>query len=48
MKRRCEMLAERIAQAKALGYRAGINVLSTMGHHEENLPNSLVRRLHAA
>ena len=23
------------------GYRAGINVLSTMGHHNENLPNSL-------
>jgi hypothetical protein len=41
MKRRCEILAKRIAQAKALGYRSGINVLSTMGHHEENLPNSL-------
>jgi hypothetical protein len=41
MKRRCEILAQRIAQAKALGYRSGINVLSTMGHHEENLPNSL-------
>ena len=26
---------------RALGYRAGINVLSTIGHHEENLPNSL-------
>lgn len=41
MKRRCDLLARRIAQAKALGYRSGINVLSTMGHHEENLPNSL-------
>ena len=41
MKRRCEILAQRIVQAKALGYRSGINVLSTMGHHEENLPNSL-------
>ena len=41
MKRRCELLAQRIAQARALGYRSGINVLSTMGHHEENLPNSL-------
>ena len=41
MKRRCDILAGRIAQAKALGYRSGINVLSTMGHHEENLPNSL-------
>ena len=41
MKRRCELLARRIVQARALGYRSGINVLSTMGHHEENLPNSL-------
>lgn len=41
MERRCQLLAQRIVQAKALGYRAGINVLSTMGHHEENLPNSL-------
>jgi hypothetical protein len=41
MKRRCEILAQRIVQARALGYRSGINVLSTMGHHEENLPNSL-------
>jgi hypothetical protein len=41
LRRRCKILADRIAQARALGYRAGINVLSTMGHHEENLPNSL-------
>lgn len=41
MKRRCDILARRVEQAKALGYRAGINILSTMGHHEENLPNSL-------
>lgn len=41
MKRRCELLAQRITQAQLLGYRSGINVLSTMGHHEENLPNSL-------
>jgi len=41
MKRRCDLLARRIARAKALGYRSGINVLATMGHHEENLPNSL-------
>jgi hypothetical protein len=41
IRRRCEILARRIPQAKALGYRAGINVLSTMGHHNENLPNSL-------
>jgi hypothetical protein len=41
MKRRCEILGRRMVQARALGYRSGINVLSTMGHHEENLPNSL-------
>jgi hypothetical protein len=27
--------------ARAQGYRSGINVLATLGHHEENLPNSL-------
>lgn len=41
MQRRCTVLAGRIRAAKKLGFRAGINVLSTMGHHEENLPNSL-------
>jgi hypothetical protein len=41
IQRRCAILARRIPEAKARGYRAGINVLSTMGHHEENLPNSL-------
>lgn len=41
VKRRCELLAQRMPQARALGYRAGINILSTLGHHEENLPNSL-------
>ncbi|MBM3999684.1 MAG: hypothetical protein FJ297_09135 [Planctomycetes bacterium] len=41
MRRRCGILASRIARAKELGYRAGINVLSTMGHHEENLDHSL-------
>ncbi len=39
--RRCEVLAKRIRTAKERGYRAGINVLSTMGHHNENLPHSL-------
>ena len=38
---RCELLTKRITQAKALGYRAGINILSTIGHHGENLANSL-------
>jgi hypothetical protein len=41
MRHRAEILAQRIPRAKALGYRAGINVLSTMGHHNENLPHSL-------
>jgi hypothetical protein len=41
VRRRCEILAKRIPPAKALGCRAGINVLSTMGHHNENLPHSL-------
>jgi sialidase-1 len=41
IRRRARILAGRITEAKALGYRAGINVLSTMGHHNENLPNSL-------
>jgi hypothetical protein len=39
--RRSKVLAARMATLKAKGYRAGINVLSTLGHHEENLPNSL-------
>ncbi len=41
LKERCDILAKRMVQARARGYRAGINILSTMGHHEENLPNSL-------
>lgn len=43
-----ETLEERMRLAKArmcclrdFGYRSGINVLATIGHHEENLPNSL-------
>lgn len=41
IEQRCQILARRIPRAKSLGYRAGINVLSTMGHHNENLSNSL-------
>jgi len=40
-KRRCELAAVRMAAARKLGYRLGINVLATIGHHNENLPNSL-------
>ena len=39
--RRAEILAIRMKVARELGYSSGINILSTMGHHEENLPNSL-------
>ena len=38
---RAEILAERMDRARTRGYRAGINILATVGHHEENLPNSL-------
>lgn len=38
---RAEILKQRIPQIKERGYRAGINVLATIGHHNENLPNSL-------
>ena len=41
VQRRADVLAGRIGTAKKLGYRAGINILATIGHHEENLPNSL-------
>jgi hypothetical protein len=41
IQRRCRVLAQRMARARQLGYRAGINVLSTLGHHNENLANSL-------
>jgi hypothetical protein len=38
---RAGVLSERLREARRHGYRAGINVLATIGHHEENLPNSL-------
>ncbi|MCE7987048.1 MAG: hypothetical protein DYG89_38235 [Caldilinea sp. CFX5] len=41
MERRCMRLAELLPQVRAAGYRVGINVLASMGHHEENLPHSL-------
>jgi len=34
-------LKVRMEAARARGYRSGINPLATMGHHEENLANSL-------
>jgi hypothetical protein len=38
---RVKILAERMKTARTRGYSAGINILSTIGHHEENLENSL-------
>ncbi|MDR0600811.1 MAG: hypothetical protein LBG42_00370, partial [Treponema sp.] len=35
------ILKERMALARKYGFESGINLLSTMGHHEENLENSL-------
>jgi len=41
IEQRAARLARLMPQVRKLGLRAGINVLATMGHHEENLPNSL-------
>ena len=38
---RMPVMQDRMEAARARGYRSGINLLSTVGHHEENLPNSL-------
>ena len=38
---RADILARRMPKARELGYRAGINILATIGHHNEDLPNSL-------
>ena len=35
------ILKERMEQARKRGYRTGINILATIGHHNENLDNSL-------
>jgi hypothetical protein len=41
MERRAARLGKLLPRVREQGMRAGINVLSTMGHHEENLPFSL-------
>jgi hypothetical protein len=38
---RAGILKNRVEQARKLGYKTGINILTTIGHHEENLENSL-------
>ena len=40
-KERAALLKVRMAEARKHGYTAGINILSTIGHHNENLDNSL-------
>ncbi|WP_372936325.1 hypothetical protein, partial [Mariniphaga sediminis] len=39
--RRIGILKQRMEQARQQGYRTGINILTTIGHHNENLENSL-------
>ncbi|MBQ9875053.1 MAG: hypothetical protein IJM30_11385 [Thermoguttaceae bacterium] len=39
--RRCVVLKDRIAKTRARGFRAGINLLCTFGHHPEDLPHSI-------
>lgn len=41
LERRCVLLKQRIDEVHAHGYRAGINILCTMGHHPEDLPHSI-------
>lgn len=41
IRHRAERLAKRMPRARAQGLAAGINLLATMGHHEENLAGSL-------
>jgi len=41
IRQRAEILAGRMQAVRALGYRTGINILATIGHHNEALPQSL-------
>jgi len=41
MQNRARRLESVMLQARVRGYRAGINLLAVIGHHEENLPGSL-------
>lgn len=38
---RISVMKERIARAKAHGYKSGINILCTIGHHPEALPQAI-------
>jgi hypothetical protein len=39
--KRMELLKTRMEEARKHGYKTGINILTTIGHHNENLDNSL-------
>lgn len=39
--RRIGILGQRMEQARQRGYKTGINILTTIGHHNEDLENSL-------
>jgi len=41
MSRRVVVLTERMSSCREAGFRTGINILATIGHHEEDLPHSL-------
>jgi len=41
VRERSEVLKERMKVLRAMGYRTGVNILTTIGHHEENLPNAI-------
>ncbi len=40
LKRRVDIISVRMQRARKRGYRAGINILATIGHHNEDLDNS--------
>ncbi|MDP2337005.1 MAG: hypothetical protein Q8N05_11275 [Bacteroidota bacterium] len=41
IRQRTVILKERMEQARKRGFKTGINILTTIGHHNENLDNSL-------
>jgi len=41
VRERCGILKLRMKRVRELGYETGLNILCTMGHHNENLPNSV-------
>ena len=39
-KERCDLLKDRVARVKALGFSCGLNILATIGHHPERLEDA--------